>query len=261
MKNIFEIARLTLKMGLGLTFIIFGIISALFVFSCVLYFVMPQLNRFNLESPAVNAAAMGVSTINIFLIFFSLFFTFSILSRQFSRENLLFFLSKPLSRLELLLGVSLGLMIIFLLYWLFLSLEVGVIISLFDKSYLFSALSALLPIILLIPLYTSLCIFFFSVWPNVLCAIFPFLFIFTSFAKFDIINFVSQANLAWLKKLIEASFLLLPPVGQIMGISLKALGLTNAPINITQVVLNSIFIFIFLQILAARRISKAFSSL
>lgn len=261
MKNIFELARLTVKKGLGPTFIIFAIISALFVFSSVLYFVMPQLNRFNLEAPSVNAAAMEVSAINIFLIFFSVFFTFSVLKSQFARENLLFLLSKPLSRSQVLLGSSLGLMLIFILYWLVLSVEAAIIILLFDKSYLFNALSALIPIILLIPLYVSLCVFFFSLWPNVLCAIFPFLFIFTSFARLDIIAFVSQANLIWLKKMVEASFFFMPPVGQVMGISLKALGLIDAAINIPYVVLNSIFIFIFLHLLGARRVSRAFSNL
>lgn len=261
MKNIFEIARLTIKMSLGLTFMIFSIISALFVLSSVLYFTMPQLNRFNLEAPSVNATAMGISTINIFLIFFSVLFAFSVLNRQFSRENLLFLLSKPLNRSQVLLGSSLGLMFIFLLYWLILSLEVAIIISIFEKSYLFNALSALLPVVLLIPLYVTLCIFFFSLWPNILCAVFPFLFIFTSFARFDIINLVSQVNLAWLTKLIEASFYFIPPVGQVMGISLKELGLINVAINIPQVVLNSIFIFIFLHILAGRRISRAFVNL
>lgn len=261
MKNIFALARLTLKMGLGPTFIIFVIVSALFILSSVLYFAMPQLNRFNLEAPSVNATAMGVSTINIFLIFFSLFFTFSVLKSQFARENLLFFLSKPLARAQILLGSSLGLMFVFFLYWLFLALEVAVIISIFDNSYLFNALSALLPIGLLVPLYVSLCIFFFPLWPNILCAIFPFLFILTSFARLDIISLVSQANLPWLKKMIEASFLFIPPVGQVMGISLKRLGLIEASINTPQVVLNSIFIIIFLHILAARRASKAFVNL
>lgn len=240
---------------------IFSIISALFVLSSLMYFTMPQLNRFNLAAPSVNATAMGVSTINIFLIFFSVFFAFSVLGRQFSRGNLLFLLSKPLNRSQVLLGSSLGLMFVFLLYWLILSLEVAAIISIFDKSYLFNALNALVPVVLLIPLYTSLCIFLFSLWPNILCAAFVFLFIFTSIARFDIITLVSQVNLAWLTKLIEASFFFIPPVGQVMGISLKALGLTDAPINIPQVILNSIFIFVFLHLLGARRILRAFSNL
>ena len=235
---------------------IFGLISSLFVLSSILYFLLPQLNRFNFQAPAVNATAMGLSSMNIFLIFFSIFLCFAILTRQFNRASLVFILSKPLRASQLLLGSSLGLMFVLFLYWLFISLEVLVIISVFDKSYLLRALTAVLPAAFLIPLYASLCVFFFSIWPSFFSAAFVFIFIFTSFARVDIIMLVSHANLPWLEKLIETSFFFIPPVSQIMAISLEAIGLINVRIDIPGVFLRSIFIICILHILAARRISR-----
>lgn len=258
MKNILAIARLSVKMGLGVTFIIFTIVSAFFILSSILYFLMPQLNRFNFQAPAVNATAMGLSSISIFLMFFSIFLSLNVLSRQFAKENVSFFLSKPLKARELLLGSSLGVNLVLLLYWLFLFLEVVIIILVFDKSYIIHATIALLPMVLLIPLYTSLCVLFFSIWPSFLCAIFPFLFIITAFAKADCLRLISYTGMDWLKKLIETSFFFIPPLGQIMAISLKVIGLINVHINLGQVFLNSIFIVILFHILAARRIHKIF---
>lgn len=258
MKNILEIVRLSLKLSFGATFLIFILISAIFVLSSVMYFVMPGLNKFNSQSPAVNATTMGLSSINIFLIFLTIFLSLAVLNRQFSRESLSFLLSKPIRPAQILVGTQIGLVLAFLAYWFILSLELVIIIFIFDKSFLLKATLALLPIIPLILLYTSLAVFFFCLWPNILCAIFPFLFIITSFVRLDIIELFSQTKLIWLKKLIETSFIFIPPVGQIMAISLDTINLISINIDIGRIAINSIFIILLFGVLALKRSSRIF---
>lgn len=256
MKKIFQIAGLTMRLGFGATFIIFTIIAALFVLSSVLYFTIPALNNFNNYNPAINAISASLGAINIFLIFLSIFLTFSLLMRQFQKDNLIFLLSKPITASQLLLGSSLGLLFVILSFWLILSSQLLLIIAVFSKTYLSLAFFSLVPVLILAFLYLSLAVFFFCLWPSFLSTIFPFLFIITSLAKTDVENLLLQANIVWLKKIIEMSFFFIPPVGQVLGVSLKNLGITNVKIDIIYILLQSAFIVIFFYMLSLRRIHR-----
>lgn len=260
MRHILEIAHLSIKLAYGPTLFIFTAISALFVLFSLLYFFIPELAQFGSRLPGQNAALAGLSSINIFLIFLSIFLSLSVLMRQFQRDNLIFFLSKPLKPTQLLLGTTIGLAIVLLGYWALLSLELLVIIGIFSNNFLLQTLFALLPLAFLAIIYTCLCVFFFSLWPSFLSAIFPFLFILTSLARVDIKALLSSSNL-WLKRMVDLAFLFIPPIGQVMAISLKKLNFINVEQNSGLVLLHCVFIIIFFLTLGCLRISKKFSRL
>ncbi|MEW6171319.1 MAG: hypothetical protein AB1472_07180 [Candidatus Omnitrophota bacterium] len=255
-KKILEIARLVMCLGFGATFLIFTIIAAIFVSSSILYFVMPQLANFNNYEPAINAISAGLGAINIFLIFLSIFLTFSLLMRQFQKDNLTFMLSKPITTSQLLLGTSLGILFVILSFWLILSSEVLLIIAVFSKEHLSLAVFSLLPVSILVFLYLSLAVFFFCLWPSNLSAIFPFLFIITSILRVEIQNLLLESKIIWLRKIIDISFFFVPPVGQVLGISLKNLGMTSIKTDTISILLQSVFIITFFYLLSLRRIHK-----
>lgn len=255
-RKIFQSAYLTLRLAYGSTFFIFTIITIFFVLTSLLYFFLPELGRLNAYSPAQNAATGGIGAINFFLIFLTIFLSLSVLLRQFQRDNLIFMLSKPLSACQLLLGTSLGLAIVLLTFWLIVSLELLIIISIFSPGLLLNTFISLLPLALVAILYLSLTVFFFSLWRSFFSALFPFLFILISFTRMDIKLLIAHTHIDWLKNMIDTSFLFIPPISQLAAISLKAIAVADIRINIALVLLQSIFLVMFFHALSLRRISN-----
>lgn len=261
MRQILAISRISLKLAYGPTFFIFTCIGALFVLPSLLYFFLPELAQFGYRNAGQNAALAGLGSINLFLIFLSISLSLAVLMKQFRRDNLIFLLSKPIQPTQIFLGTIIALIVVFLSCWAFLSLELLVIIALFSKEFLFRTMLALFPVALLAILYTTLAVFFFSLWPSFLSAIFPFLLILTSLARVDIQSLISSFNILWLKKIIDMSFFFIPPVGQVMAISLKKLDFLNVGVNIGPVLLHSISITVLLLSFALLWISRRFSKL
>lgn len=261
MRKILAIAKLSIKLAYGPTFFIFMAIGSLFVVSSILYFFLPELAQFGSRDPGQNMAAAGLSSLNLFLIFLSIFLSLSVLTRQFRKDNLIFLLSKPVQSSQLLIGTALGLVIVFLSFWALLSLELLVIIALLAKHLLLQTLFALLPVVLLMLLYTSLTVFFFSLWPSSLSAILPFLFIITSFTQDDVFLLLSAGNIVWLKRLMQLAFFFIPPVGKVMAISFRQISLFDVEINLATTLAHAIFIAIFLLALGSLKVSRSFSKL
>jgi hypothetical protein len=236
--------------------------AGLFVLSSLFFFFMPELGQMNTYTlgrvlrPQENAIIMGVGSINIFLIFISIFLSLSVLARQFQRDNLLFMLSKPLQAYQLLLGTQVALILALLAFWAVLSLELLFIIALNASSYVPIALEALLPVATLTVIYSSLAVFFFTLWPSFFSAIFPFMVIITSFARLDIKLLVSRTRLEWLVRLIDSGFILIPPIGQILGLPLKTLGIVDVPLNIVLLLGHSLALVVLLGLLSLKNISR-----
>jgi len=179
----------------------------------------PVLGDVPSEAIALQIGFMGI---NIFLMLISIFITLNILQEMFSKDVLIMLLSKPIRRWEMLEGISLGLFKICFLNWFIMAASLWLVIVIHLKqvhNYIWLGTSVSL---LLVMIYISLMLFFYTIIPNAISGILTFFIIFAGFGSSlapEVFNTLHPLA-SWFAKLGGG---ILPKVNELNGISMNLL--------------------------------------
>ena len=159
----------------------FLILSLIFVLLSNVPFFVNDPDLFEGMAPEVASIQIGFMGINMFLMLISVFIGLNILQDIFSDYNLSIMLSKPIKRWHILEGAFFGLFRVIFLNWLIMVLSLWLIIYFHTNEMNVNILMGMTVSLVLVLIYLSLVIFFYTLIPNAISGILTFFIIISGF--------------------------------------------------------------------------------
>ena len=195
--------------------------------------------------PEAIALQIGFMGINLFLMLISIFITLNLLQEMFAKDVLIMLLSKPIRRWQMLEGIFLGVFRVCFLNWFIMTASLWLVIFVHLKqahNYIWLGTSVSL---LLIMIYISLMLFFYTFIPNAISGILTFFIVFAGFGSSlapEVFNTL-PVLVSWFARLgVEV----LPKVNDLNGISMNLLRIFELESVKTAPILIHTFIFLLI---------------
>ncbi|MDD5617799.1 MAG: hypothetical protein PHG69_01770 [Candidatus Omnitrophica bacterium] len=233
----------------------FLILSLLFVLLANVPFFINDPELFEGMPSEIASIQIGFMGINIFLMLVSVFIGLSVLQNILSEYNLSILLSKPLKRWQVLEGVFFGLFKVLFLNWLIMVSSLWIIIYLHTQEFNFNIWLGMGVSLILVMIYLSVLIFFYTLIPNAISGILTIFIIIAGFG-------VSLSREYFLKFpkymaiLAKIGMELVPQMNLLFGISMNILGIFNLKINYFPIFLHTIIFIVAVHILSCLKFSR-----
>lgn len=233
----------------------FLFLSLLFVLLANTPFLINNPQLFQGMPADIASKQIGFTGINLFLMLICVFISLNILQEVLSDTNLTILLSKPVKRWHILEGISFGLFKVAFLNWLIMVSSLWLIIYLHTQEFNINILSGMGISLILIFIYISLQILFYTLIPNAISAILTFFIIIAGFG----VSLSKEYLMSLSKSLFFLSKIgveLIPKINLLFGISMNILGIFNLKINCFPIFLHTIIFFITLHIISCLKFSR-----
>jgi len=214
------------------------------------------------ERPEVAAVQIGFVSINIFTLLIAIFTSVNTLQSYLARERLVLLLSEPLKRWQILEGVVLGLFEIMFLNWCLMTGGVWLVIISQAKIFGWYVWTGMAVTALMAFFYVSLVVFLYCLIPNVIAGVFAFLLIIAGFGASLARELFAKADYPFLvKEMLLLGLQALPKINALWGLSMKELGLFDLKVTAAPLVLHTIGLCLFLNLISCWKFRRFFQSL
>lgn len=233
----------------------FLILSLLFVLLSNMPFLINDPRLFEGMPPKIASIQIGFMGISIFLMLTSVFIGLNVLQDILCEHNLALLLSKPLKRWHILEGLFFGLFKIVFLNWLIMVSSFWLIIYFHTHQFHPNILTGMGVSLILVMIYISLIIFFYTLIPNAISGIFTFFIIIAGFGVSLSKEFFSPLSNYWFM-LAKFGIEIVPKINLLMGVSMDILGIFNLRINYFPIFLHTIIFLIVIHTLSCIKFSR-----
>lgn len=233
----------------------FLILSLLFVLLSNMPFIINDPKLFEGMAPKIASLQVGFMGINMFLMLISVFIGLNVLQDIFSEHNLSILLSKPVRRWHILEGAFFGLFKVLFLNWLIMVLSLWAIIYFHTKEFDLNIFLGMGISLVLVMIYISLVIFFYTLIPNAISGILTFFIIIAGFGVT-----LSKEYFASLSKylffLAQFGLEAVPKINLILGVSMNILGIFRISINYFPIFLHTVIFLIAIHIVSYLKFNR-----
>ncbi|NQU19173.1 hypothetical protein HQ550_03355 [bacterium] len=233
----------------------FLILSLLFVLLSNVPFLINDPELFEGMPSKIASMQIGFMGINMFLMLMSVFIGLNILQDIFSDDNLSILLSKPIRRWHVLEGAFFGLFKVLFLNWLIMVSSLWLIIYFHTQELNANIWIGMSISLILVLIYISLVIFFYTLIPNAISGILTFFIIIAGFGVSLSKEFFSSASQS-LFFLGKFGVELIPKINLLLGVSMNILGIFNIRINYSPIFFHTVVFLIALHILSCLRFNQ-----
>ncbi|MBL7198500.1 MAG: hypothetical protein ISS47_10435 [Candidatus Omnitrophica bacterium] len=233
----------------------FLILSLLFVLLSNMPFLINDPKLFEGMPPKIASVQIGFIGINMFLMLISVFIGLNVLQDILSEHNLSVLLSKPIKRWCILEGVSFGLFKILFLNWLIMVSSLWIIIYFHTQEFNADIWIGMGVSLILVMIYISLVIFFYTLIPNAISGILTFFIIIAGFGVSLSKEYFSSLSKS-LFFLAKFGVELVPKINLLFGVSMNILGIFKLRINYLPIFLHTIIFLIILHVLSCLKFNQ-----
>ncbi|MFC1709587.1 hypothetical protein ACFL2J_06005 [Candidatus Omnitrophota bacterium] len=233
----------------------FLILSVLFVLLSNIPFFINDPRLFEGMAPRIASLQIGFMGINMFLMLISVFVGLSVMQEILSEHSLCMLLSKPVRRWHIIEGVFFGLFKVIFLNWLVMVLSLWGIVYFHTGEFSVNILMGMGVSLVLVMIYTSLLIFFYTLIPNAISGILTFFIIIAGFGVSLSREFFSSIP-SFLSLFAKIGLELVPKINLLLGISMNTLGIFKLPINCFPIFVHTVILIITLHILSCFKFSR-----
>ncbi len=233
----------------------FLILSILFVLLSNMPFIINNPKMFEGMPPKIASVQIGFMGINIFLMLMSVFLGLNVMQDIFSEHNLSILLSKPIKRYQIIEGTFFGLFKILFFNWLIMVSSLWLIIYFHTKNFNADIWLGMGVSLILIMIYISLLIFFYTLIPNAISGILTFFIIIAGFGV-SISNeyFSSFPKLLFFFAKIGVE--LVPKINLLFGVAMNILGIFKLRINYFPIFTQTVIFLIAIHALSCLKFNK-----
>lgn len=235
----------------------FLLLALLFILMANVPFMIDDPKVFGGEAPAVAAIQIGFVSINVFTILIAIFVSVGTLQNFLNEERLLFLLSKPVRRWQILEGVVLGLFKTLFMNWFLMTSGLWLVLISQTRMLHLYVWTGTAVTVLMALLYVSLVVFFYTLIPNTMAGIIS---VFVIIAGFGVQlaehAFEVTAFPAFMKWALGIGLKLLPQINALWGVSMQKLALFDLKINAAPVILQTITLIIVLNLVSCWRFRR-----
>jgi ABC-type transport system involved in multi-copper enzyme maturation permease subunit len=233
--------------------------SLIFISMSNLPFIMKEFPVLQGQGPLVISLQIGFMSVAVFTALISIFLSASILQDILRPSYLLFFLSKPLRRLDYLLGAILGLATILTFNWLIMTLGLWGSIFFHTGAINLNVVTGMAVLLILIILYMTLVVFFHNFMPNILSGIFAFLVALGGFGSSDLLRLLESSKpLGIFTSSLKVAVWLLPKISGLWAISMNVLGIASIELKAIEPLIHSLVLIVLLNTFSTWRFEKRF---
>lgn len=234
----------------------FLILSILFVLLSNMPFFINDPELFEGMPPKIASLQIGFMGINMFLMLMSIFIGLNVLQDVCSEHNLSVLLSKPIKRWHVIEGVFFGLFKVLFSNWLVMVASLWAIIYLHTGDFSINIFLGMGVSLVLVMIYISLVIFFYTLIPNAISGILTFLILIAGFGvSLSKEYFASMSN--YLFFLAQLGVEIVPKINLLFGVSMNVLGIFQLRINYLPIFLHTFILLVVLHILSCLKFSRA----
>lgn len=233
----------------------FLVLSILFVLLSNMPFFIDDPELFEGMEPKIASMQIGFMGINMFLMLISVFIGLNVLQDMFSEHNLSVLLSKPIKRWHIVEGVFFGLFKVLFLNWLIMVASLWLIIYFHTREINVNIVTGMGVSLILVMIYISLSIFFYSLIPNAISGILTFFIIIAGFGvSLSGEYFASLSQLLFFFAKIGLE--LVPKINLLFGVSMNVLGIFSLNINYPPIFIHTVIFLIIIHILSCLKFSR-----
>ena len=233
----------------------FLILSLLFVLLSNAPFFINDPELFEGMPSRIASVQIGFMGINMFLMLISVFIGLNVLQDILSDDNLTILLSKPIRRWHVLEGVFFGLFKVLFLNWIIMVSSLWLIIYFHTQEFSVNIWLGMSISLILVLIYISLTIFFYTLIPNAISGILTFFIIIAGFGVSLSKEFFSSISKS-LFFLAKFGVELIPKINLLFGVSMNILGIFDLRINYLPIFLHTSLLLVALHILSCLRFSR-----
>lgn len=233
----------------------FLVLSILFVLLSNMPFFINDTELFEGMPPKIASIQIGFMGINMFLMLISVFISLNVLQDTLSEHNLSILLSKPIKRWHIIEGVFFGLFKVLFLNWLIMVLSLWIIIYFHTQEFNINILPGMGISLILVMIYISLVIFFYTLIPNAISAILTFFIIIAGFGVSLSKEYFESVS-KFLFFMAKLGLELVPKINLLFGISMNVLGIFKLRISYYPIFLHTIIFLVILHILSCLKFSR-----
>jgi len=233
----------------------FLILSVLFVLLSNMPFFINDPSLFEGMPPKIASIQIGFMGINMFLMLISVFIGLNVLQDVFSEHNLSVLLSKPVRRWHIIEGIFFGLFKVLFLNWLIMVLSLWSIIYFHTQEINLNIVTGMGVSLILVMIYISLVIFFYTLIPNAISGILTFFIIIAGFGvslSKEYFESISKLLFFFAKLGVE----LVPKINLLFGVSMNVLGIFRLKIDYTPIFIHTIIFLIVIHVLSCFKFSR-----
>jgi ABC-type transport system involved in multi-copper enzyme maturation permease subunit len=233
----------------------FLILSLLFVLLSNVPFLINDPKLFEGMPAKIASVQIGFMGINIFLMLTSVFIGLSVLQNFLSEYNLAILLSKPIKRWQILEGAFFGLFKVLFLNWLIMVSSLWMIIYFHTQQFSPEMWLGMGVSLILVMIYVSLLIFFYTLIPNAISGILTIFIIIAGFG-------VSLSRAYFLKFPNYLFFIarlgteLIPKINLLFGVSMNMLGIFDIRIKYPPIFIHTAIFIVAVHLLSCLRFSR-----
>jgi ABC-type transport system involved in multi-copper enzyme maturation permease subunit len=233
----------------------FLILSILFVLLSNMPFFINDPELFEGLPPKISSLQIGFMGINMFLMLISVFIGLNVLQEMFSEHSLSLLLSKPIKRWHIVEGVFFGLFKILFLNWLIMVSSLWIIIYCHTKELNANIITGMGVSMILVMIYVSLVIFFYTLIPNAISGILTFFIIIAGFGvSLSREYFTSLSPL--FSFLVKIGLEIVPKINLLFGVSMNVLGVFSLKINYAPIFLHTVIFLLVLHLFSCFKFSR-----
>lgn len=235
----------------------FLLLALLFILMANVPFMVGDPRVFENQAPETAALEIGFVAINIFTLLIAVFVSLGTLQSFLSRERLIFLLTKPVRRWQIMEGLLLGLIEMVFLNWCLMTAGLWLVVVSQTKSFGFYVWSGLGVTALLGVLYVILIVFFYTLIPNAIAGVLTILIFIAGFGASMAQQIIAQKiSQPFLKTAVLFGLGLLPKINALFGLSMRELGLFDINIRPTPLLGHTFLVIGGINVLACLRFRR-----